>query len=114
MTRGSQAVTVLVFGALRRWMDEKGLPYVLEQQVPNQGVPAHDLAEGIGIPSKEIEAVFRNGRVVNIHDRVHPGDRVAFFPYGTPGPYRVFLGMARENKNRLEREKAMAEAKNRT
>jgi len=29
---------------------------------------------------------------------------VAFFPYGTPGPYRVFLGMARENKERELRE----------
>jgi len=25
---------------------------------------------------------------------------VAFFPYGTPGPYRVFLGMAKENVKR--------------
>ena len=24
---------------------------------------------------------------------VSPGDRVAFVPYGTPGPHRVFLGL---------------------
>ncbi|OPX36823.1 MAG: hypothetical protein B1H13_13835 [Desulfobacteraceae bacterium 4484_190.3] len=29
---------------------------------------------------------------------VHPGDRIAFLPYGTPGPYRAFLGIWREGK----------------
>jgi hypothetical protein len=24
---------------------------------------------------------------------ISPGDRVAFVPYGTPGPHRVFLGL---------------------
>ena len=55
-----------------------------------------------------IEAVFRNGRVTNIYDRVMPGDRLAFVPYGTPGPYRVFLGMVRENKERQRREREIA------
>jgi len=28
---------------------------------------------------------------IGVH--VSPGDRVAFVPYGTPGPHRVFLGL---------------------
>ena len=63
------------------------------------------------IPPKEIEAVFVNGSVKNIYDSVFPGDRVAFIPYGTPGPYRVFLGMARENIERARHEKTMANSK---
>ena len=97
-------VTIKIFGSLRRHMDEEGLPYAIEKEIAPEGVVAIDIAKGIGLPPEEIEAVFLNGRVINIYDTISPGDRVAFFPYGTPGPYRVFLGMAKENvkRSRLE------------
>ncbi|MDZ7699107.1 MAG: MoaD/ThiS family protein [Deltaproteobacteria bacterium] len=104
----STPVTVLVFGALRRFMDDQNLPYELKRPVPEEGISAYDIAESISVPPSGIEAVFRNGRVINIHDRVYPKDRLAFFPYGTPGPYRVFLGMVRENKKRKLRETVSA------
>jgi len=100
-----KSVTVGIFGFLRRRMDEQGLPYSLEREVPEEGCSADELALGIGIAPEEIEAVFRNGGVVNIYDTIFPGDRVGFFPPGTPGPYRVFLGIARENRERSRREK---------
>jgi hypothetical protein len=97
-------VNINIFGFLRRYMDEQGLPYALEREIAREGEAAFDIAMGLSIPPDKIEAVFCNGRVVNIYDPVFPGDRVAFFPYGTPGPYRVFLGMARENRERARRE----------
>ena len=98
-------VNISLFGFLRRYMDEQGLPYALEREIAREGEAAFDIAMGLSIPPDKIEAVFCNGRVVNIYDPVFPGDRLAFFPYGTPGPYRVFLGMARENRERARREK---------
>jgi len=97
-------VNISIFGFLRRYMDEQGLAYALEREIPFEGETAFDIATGLSIPPEKIEAVFCNGRVINIYDPVFPGDRVALFPFGTPGPYRVFLGIARENRERARRE----------
>ncbi len=97
-------LNVHVFGRLRDNMDEKGLPYQMEMDIPPEGCLAHAIAEALQLPMVKVESVFRNGRVINIYDPVFPGDRVAFFPHGTPGPYRVFLGIARENAERARRE----------
>lgn len=98
-------VDIGVFGFLRRYMDAQGLPYNVQKAIARRGEAAYDIARGLQIPPKEIEAVFLNGKAINIYDHVFPGDRIAFFPYGTPGPYRVFLGMAKENVERARREK---------
>lgn len=102
---GLEIVNIRIFGSLRRYMDEQGLPYEVEKLIPKGGRTAFDLAVKLSLPPEQIEAVFRNGRVINIYDLIFPGDRVAFFPPGTPGPYRVFLGMVRENIERARREK---------
>lgn len=99
-----QTVTIHVFGFLRRHLDERGLPYVLTETVPDKGMSAYELVERLLVPPKEVEAVFKNGQVINIYDLVGPGDRVALLPHGTPGPYRFFLGMDRENRERAKRE----------
>jgi molybdopterin converting factor small subunit len=74
-------------------MKEKGLPDHLEERVPPEGKTGHDLAEKLGLPTEKIEAVFRNGHIQRLDEKIYPGDRVAFVPPGTPGPYRVLLGM---------------------
>ena len=77
----------------------------MEITVPEKGKTAFNIATDLGLPIEKIEAVFRNGLIQNLYDKVFSGDRIAFVPYGTPGPYRVFLGMIRENKERVRREK---------
>ena len=104
-TEKGQAITVRVFGFLQRYMDEQGLPYDLVEDIPGGGCTPYDIAQRLSIPPEKIEAVFCNGGVINIYDTIFPGDRVGFFPHGTPGPYRVFLGIARENRERTRREK---------
>ena len=93
-----------IFGFLRDYMDEQGLPYQMELDILLEGHRAHDIATEPRLPVDKVESVFRNGRVINIDNPVFPGDRVAFFPHGIPGPYRVFLGIARENAERARRE----------
>ena len=105
------SISIRVFGFLRRYMDEQGLSYTFDKDIDSKGKTACDIAVELHIPPKEIEAVFVNGNVKNIYDSVFPGDRVAFLPYGTPGPYRVFLGMVRENIERARHEKTMANSK---
>ena len=100
-------ISIRVFGFLRRYMDEQGLLYAFDKDINPKGETAYDIAVELHIPPEEIEGVFLNGSVKNIYDSAFPGDRVAFIPYGTPGPYRVFLGMVRENVERARREKTM-------
>jgi len=71
-------------------MDEQGLSYTFEKKIDRQGKIAYDIVKELSIPPEKIEAVFRNGKVINIYDTVMPGDRIAFSPHGTPGPCRVF------------------------
>lgn len=101
----NRMVTIRIFGFLRRYLDERGLPYVLTEEVPSEGISAYDLVESLSIPPKEVEGVFKNGQVVNIYDLINQGDRVALLPHGTPGPYRFFLGIDRENRERAKKEK---------
>jgi hypothetical protein len=98
-------VTLRFFGTFHFFIKDKWGESFGEVSVPENGKTAFEIATEIGLPIEKIEAVFRNGLVQNIYDKVFPGDRVAFVPYGTPGPYRVFLGMIRENKERVRREK---------
>lgn len=100
------ALSIRVFGSLRQYIEDQGLSPSFEKEIHSTEISALDLAMDLSIPTEKIEAVFRNGRIINIYDPVFPGDRVAFCPYGTPGPYRVFLGMARENEKRKLRERS--------
>lgn len=100
----SKPIEFHVFGSLRRHLERKGLPYALTKNISEESQSALECALSLDLPPGEIEAVFRNGKIINIHDPVFPGDRVAFFPQGTPGPYRLFLGMIRENIERTRRE----------
>ena len=99
-------ISVRIFGSLRQYVETQGLSPSFEKEISSTEISALELAKEILIPPEKIEAVFRNGRIINIYDPVFPGDRVAFCPYGTPGPYRVFLGMARENEKRKHRERS--------
>jgi sulfur carrier protein ThiS len=55
------------------------------------------LIKDLNLEPEDVEAVFLNGKVVPFNSSLQDGDRVALTPPGTPGPYRVFLGM--KNKN---------------
>ena len=103
-SKEERAISIRIFGSLRAYAEEHGIKTSFEKDIKIPEISAYDLAKEIFLPPDKIEAVFRNGRIINIYDPVLPGDRVAFCPYGTPGPYRVFLGIARENEERKRRE----------
>ena len=86
-------VTIRLFSSLRALMKEKGLPDCYERVVPQDGKTGFQVAAELELPEEMIEAMFRNGLIQGLDQKVFPGDRVAFVPRGTPGPYRVLLGM---------------------
>ncbi len=90
---GAGVVNIRLFGFLRSFMKERGQSDRFDESVPPEGKSGLEVAAQLGLPTDEIEAVFRNGRIQRLDERIYPGDRVAFVPSGTPGPYRVLLGM---------------------
>ncbi len=66
--------------------------YNVKQTVP-KGSTVVDLIVAIGLKSKDVEAAFINGKVNRLSTPLNDGDRVALLPPGTPGPYRVILGI---------------------
>jgi len=85
-------VEVRGFSFIKELFDQRGVPFPVMVDLA-QECPASDLAKRLDIPGELIEAVFINGIAGGLDGTVRPGDRVAFVPPGTPGPYRVILGI---------------------
>lgn len=103
----NEPVTVRIFGSLRPYRDARGLPYLDTVEVPGSGLTGDELAERLELPVDKIEGMFVNHTVMPLTRLVRPGDRVAFVPYDTPGPHRVFLGLydaGKEHEQELEAE----------
>ena len=92
-TASAPTVSVRIFGSLRPLRTARGLPHTLAVEVPQGGIAARDLAVSLELPPEKIEGVFVNHSLHGIGVHLSPGDRVAFVPYGTPGPHRVLLGL---------------------
>jgi len=87
----------VVFAAsLHVLLKEKGLSSSTELTVPEEGMTAGEIFSLLAPEEAEVEAVFINGKVREMETTVFPGDEITFVPPGTPGPYRVFLGMRKQ------------------
>lgn len=91
-------IEVRVFGNLTGIFEKKNLPFpfIMGLVKPITGA---DLAKKLEIPRDAIEVIIVNGVVQALNHSIQPGDRVAFVPPGTPGPYRVLLGFIHKNKD---------------
>ncbi len=89
----AKTVVVRMFGLLGALRSERGLETTVDIEVPPEGVPASEIAASLDLPPELIEGMFCNHLVYGMEHVVRPGDRIAFVPYGTPGPHRVFLGL---------------------
>ncbi len=95
-------VPVRIFGMLGALRTERGLPTTVQIAVPADGTTAGEIADDLGLPHEFIEGVFCNHTVYGLDHVIRPGDRVAFVPYGTPGPHRFTLGLYDAGKGRRE------------
>lgn len=95
----NKTVEVRVFSYLKAIFDERGRPFPM--QVPlDSRCTAAELAARLELPRETIETVFINGIAGPLERTINPGDRVAFVPPGTPGPYRVILGLINKGDNK--------------
>lgn len=92
-------IEVRGFSFIKEIFDRRNWPFPLRVKLEKECTAA-ELAEKLEIPRDKIEAVFINGVVSKMEGAIKPGDRVAFVPPGTPGPYRVILGMVGGEKEK--------------
>jgi hypothetical protein len=91
-------VTVRMFGSLHTLRIDRGLPTTVDLEVPDEGMPAREIAAALELPREMIEGVFCNGHVFGLSRLIVPGDRIGFVPHGTPGPHRFMLGLWKAGK----------------
>lgn len=89
----ANTATIRMFGLLHTLRTGMGQPAIVEMPIAQEGRPAEDIAVELGLPLDKIEAVFCNHKTYPLDHIILPGDRVAFVPYGTPGPHRFCLGI---------------------
>ncbi|SHK98130.1 MoaD/ThiS family protein [Desulforamulus aeronauticus] len=80
------------FAKLHHVFKEKGLGFPDYFEV-NDGLTGKQLIQALELNPEDVEAVMVNGTVCSMKQLIKPGDRVAILPPGTPGPYRVILGI---------------------
>ncbi|MFZ5597598.1 MAG: MoaD/ThiS family protein [Bacillota bacterium] len=90
--KNKQKVEVRGFSFIKEIFDKRGLTFPFYVDLDGE-CSASELARRLEIPEEMIEGVFINGIAGGVDRTVSPGDRVAFVPPGTPGPYRVILGL---------------------
>lgn len=91
--KSDDAVEVRAFGDLRKLFSDRDWPLPTYFKLKGEQ-PDVELAKDLDLPIEEIESVIINGKPVPFGKGIiKSGDRVAFVPPGTPGPYRAILGM---------------------
>jgi molybdopterin converting factor small subunit len=98
----AEPVEVRIFGLLHEMRRQQGLPTTCTVEIPEEGTTGTQLAIDMGLPPEKIEGIFVNRTVYALDHPVMPGDRVAFVPYGTPGPHRFFLGLYKASHDRQD------------
>ncbi len=95
--QNQKTIEVRAFGRLASIARKKKWPDPLRLDL-KQSTTGTDLAKKLEIPREEIEVIIVNGVTQSLSYSIKPGDRVAFVPWGTPGPYRIWLGFIYKNK----------------
>ena len=92
------AITFNAFSFLQPKLKSKNIKYSNAKMELPEGITPEELIKKLGLRMEDVEAVFVNNKVVPVNSLLHNNDRVAFVPPGTPGPYRVLLGMVKPKK----------------
>ena len=88
-------ITFNAFSFLQPKLRSKNINYSNAKMELPEGITLKELVIKLGLKLEDVEAAFVNNRVVSMDSILHNNDRVAFIPPGTPGPYRVLLGMVK-------------------
>lgn len=92
------------FSFLRVKLTERGFSYLNVPLDIEEGMRVKDIIDFLGLEQECVEAVFVNHLVVSKETKLHEGDRIALVPPGTPGSYRLMLGMKKLSSTHLGEE----------
>jgi molybdopterin converting factor small subunit len=81
------------FSFLQARLKAAGLESFNECMEIQPGQTVQEIINSLGLDRDQVEAAFVNGRVSPFSTPLKDGDRLALVPPGTPGPYRVLLGI---------------------
>ena len=88
-------VTFSAFTFLHAKLKERGVDHSHARRELPDGSTVNDFVSGLGLEPEDVEAVFVDGKVVPKDTPLQDGNRLALVPPGSPGPYRVLLGMVK-------------------
>ena len=86
-------ITFNAFSFLQAKLKKNQTPYINATLKLPKGSSVKELVQHVGLTKEDVEGAFVNNRIVSTDTMLQDGDRVALVPPGTPGPYRVMLGM---------------------
>ncbi len=88
-------ITFNAFSFIREKLKKQGITEYVNAKVDiKDECDFNHLIENIlHLQEGDVEAVFLNGKVVDKSTVLKDGDRIALVPPGTPGSYRLQLGM---------------------
>ncbi len=92
-------ITFNAFSFLQAKLKKNQTPHVNAALKLPKGMSIEELVQHVGLAKGEVEGAFVNNKIVSTDTILQDGDRVALVPPGTPGPYRVMLGMVPLKKN---------------
>ncbi|MBF0258919.1 MAG: MoaD/ThiS family protein [Desulfamplus sp.] len=91
-------ITLNAFSFLQKKLTDNGFSfYNVEMEIPEKST-VNDLLAILKLAREDVEGVFVNGSIASFNAKLSMGDRVGLLPPGTPGPYRVMLGIVKKNR----------------
>ncbi|MCG8551492.1 MAG: MoaD/ThiS family protein [Desulfobacterales bacterium] len=93
------------FSFLQKKLKAQNIPCVDAVLDLDDGQCVQDILDNLGIAPQDIEGVFVNGKIAPLDTLLHDGDRIAALPPGTPGPYRLLLGLVASPDNESDKKR---------
>jgi len=93
-------ITFNAFSFLQKKLKKNGFDYYnVTWKIP-QGSTIDNLLVSLKLLPEDVEGVFLNGLIKPFDTIIQDGDRLGLLPPGTPGPYRVMLGIVQKDNRK--------------
>ncbi|MBF0573532.1 MAG: MoaD/ThiS family protein [Desulfamplus sp.] len=86
------------FSFLQEKLSTNGFKFYNVDMELADNLTVNDLIRELKLIKQDVEGVFINGKIASFDSILQNGDRVGLLPPGTPGPYRVMLGIIKKEK----------------
>ena len=93
-------ITFNAFSFLQKKLKKNGFDYYKVTQKIPLGTTIENLLVILKLLPEDVEGVFLNGLIKPFDTVIQDGDRLGLLPPGTPGPYRVMLGIVQKGKQK--------------